>query len=173
MKYFRKPVLISIALLVSGCSIIHELATPYPTDDVMERRYAENVSAFESLVTLFKEDLHLFEVKQDGTAWLSFNVATTMSAERRESYRELLVKLKVLSISRRPSATGPEREKDIHFKAWHVSGFIIGGQTKYYVYKLGTGTTPVDSLDKLKFSGGDANASKKINEAWSLYLDIW
>lgn len=173
MKKLVSIVFVLATLLTPGCSFVAELADPYPTDAELEKRFKENREAFDELVQMFQENAELWQFDSDGKALLDFNKPASLPQTRTERYSELMKQTGILSINRNHSSEGEPPRPAIYMKVWQVPNMVIGTKSKLYVYKLGSGTNLVESLDKSYRSGQDANDSKKINEDWSLYLDIW
>ncbi len=166
-------ILIVLSLLTTGCRFFEELGNPYPTDAEMEKRFNDNRAAFDELVQMYKENAELWQFDSDGKALLDFGKPTSLPQTRADRYRELMKQTGILTINRYHPSEGQSPSPTIYMRVWLVPNMVIGTKAKFYVYKLGGGTRSVESLDKSYRSGQDANHSKKINEDWSLFLDIW
>lgn len=132
----------------------------------MEAKFRSDEASFQKLVEMFKKDGHLSSLNNEA-AYLSFDQKADLSKQRMDEYRDLLKKLGLWVVSR------GEKTGNIYMKAWHRNAFLIGGSSKYYVYAENPPEALVDSLDKLKDSGHDGYAFKKISGNWYLHLDIW
>ena len=132
----------------------------------MEEKFRSEQASFHKLVEMFKKDARLSSLNKEA-AYLSFDQKADLSKQRMDEYRSLLKKLGLGVVSR------GEQTGNIYMKAWHRNGFLIGGSSKSYVYAENPPEALVESLDKLKNSGHDAYAFKKISDRWYMHLDIW
>lgn len=152
-----------LLLILGGCQ---NPLNSYPTDSLLEERFRSHQIDFNRLADMFKEDAHLSRISPTA-AWVSYDVKASVPQQRFNEYRALFDKLKVKEIAR------GDPSGNFYILAWSKSDFIIGGSSKLYIYAETPPAPLVDSLDKLKNSGHDAYAFKKIADHWYMHLDIW
>lgn len=162
-----------ILLLTTGCKFFEELGNPYPTDAELEKRFNDNREAFDELVQMFKENAELWEIDADGKALLDFGKPTSLPQARADRYRELMKQTGILNINRLHPSVGQPPSPTIYMRVWLVPNMVIGTKSKLYVYKSWHQKNVVESLDKIYAGGDDAGHYKKINDDWSLFLDVW
>jgi hypothetical protein len=160
--------------LISGCAKIHEIVSPYPPDEKLIKLLTDNKESFETLVKLFEEDADLLSVDAEGAdrVWrLGGREPGNLSEGRRRKYIDLMRALGVRSISRHIEPR-PE-DKSIFLQMWWVkNGPFLFSKSKYLVYKENPEHL-VESLDPIYKSGRDASEFRRIDDDWSLYLDVW
>lgn len=172
-RIFPAITLLLILLFVPGCSAVAEFANPAPSDAVLEKRLRDRREDFEELVRMFQQDSKLYRIDQNGVAMVDLANVATLPPDRSDSYRVLMLRAGVNNISRRFPNTDEPPSPTINFSIWRVEHNFFGFKEKQYVYKISGAGRMVDSLDKIYRTGEDANAYKKIDDDWSLYLDVW
>ncbi len=139
---------------------------PYPTDQVLINRLDQDRNDFVKLINLFKEDSQVKKIYIKG----AFESESASQNPRIEKYQKLMKKLDVLEIRRFNS-------EQIYFEVWVSQTSFVGGNYKGYVFNEDTSSELyVDSLDDLFNSlkiNDEVYGLRKIDENWSLYLDVW
>lgn len=158
-----------LVVLPVGCGLAAMFINPYPTDAEMEAFLRDNRGDFETLARMVEEDKELTIITEEREFWSEYGVSTPINNERKRTYIDLMSNLNILRID----AYQMKGTRSIFMMTWTTPNMIFGAKSKFYAYKFHTPVEEVESLDKIYRGGGDSAASKKIDELWSLKLDIW
>ena len=160
-----------LVAFASSCGKVHQVFHPYPTDEVLIETLDRNRALFEEIIKLLNEDQGIRRIEMDGKVSSHDLTTLGLSEDRRQRYLSLMKAAGTLQLER---WTWTENKETISFQMWWVpNGPLFGSKSKFLVYKDNTTKEYVASLDPIYASGGDANSSRRIDENWSIYLDVW
>ena len=150
----------------------------FPSDQYLEDNFRANRADFERLITIIQEDNQLIRVSKNGELPdIAYQKnENIISKERLNEYQSLLNKVNVLNIRvDRDNKIDNSNFSKIEFLVYESKGWMLGmgGTYKYYIFTQQPPERLSDSLDKLKSSGNEGFAYKKISENWYFCLDIW
>ena len=170
-RRFFAIVAVFIVGLGSACWKVRQALDPYPPDAVSIESFNRNREHFKELIDLLEKDSNISNIDANGRATSRDVKPLEFPEARRQRYIELMNATGALHVSR---TSWKQDSKTVFFQMWWVpNGLLMQSKAKYLVYKIDTEPQFVDSLDPIYESGRDANEFRRIDDDWSLYLDVW
>ena len=159
---------LTMAIMGQSCAIYRAFARPLPSDAEMQSLFAQNRSAFETVVGMSNEDASLIRISYDFTFVTGKGPSndtgdTGLSKERWEEYKSYF---RILDLD---SGIGHYENGSVWFLSYS-HGLAVSGISKGYIYSQ----APIDcsgkSLDKPDILGEKRFMCKQLDLNWYLYL---